>query len=128
MYADPDLRLGFVLPGCGVLMLWLVIAHYLYGRVCLGGPFVCLVLFSCLSAAETSEIVCFFPLFLVCCGIQEEAARKRKEAEWERKELARIKREKKKEKREKDRKEAQDLAFLLEQEDCRAEVHMYGNR
>lgn len=59
---------------------------------------------------------------------QVEAVRKKKEAEWEKKELARLKREKKKEKREKDQKEAKERAFLKEQEAYKAEYYRYGNR
>lgn len=60
--------------------------------------------------------------------LQAEAARKKKEAEWEKKELAKIKREKKKEKREKEQKEAKERAFLKEQERYKAEYYRYGNR
>lgn len=63
----------------------------------------------------------------VCCR-QAVAAQKKRDTEWEKKELARLKREKKKEKREKEKKEAQELAFLKEQEESKAEYHMYGNR
>lgn len=65
----------------------------------------------------------------VCLYVcQAEAARKKKEAEWEKKELARLKREKKKEKREKEKREAKERAHLKEQEEYRAEYYRYGNR
>lgn len=60
--------------------------------------------------------------------MQAEAAKKKKQAEWEKNELAKIRREKKKEKRDRDLKEAKERAFLKEQEEYRAEYYMYGNR
>lgn len=60
--------------------------------------------------------------------IQEKASRRKKEAEWEKQEVARIKRERKKEKREREKREAQDRAFIEEQEDTRNEYLAYGER
>lgn len=60
--------------------------------------------------------------------IQEKASRRKKEAEWEKQEMARIKRERKKEKREREKREAQDRAFVEEQENTRNEYLAYGER
>lgn len=76
-------------------------------------------------------VVFLFPrvFFLSLSAMMQAAAsKKKKQEEWEKQELAKIRREKKKEKRERDQKEAKERAFLKEQEDCRAEYFMYGNR